>query len=305
MMKKILTIIIFALAFNGFSFAKEAKKTSSVRKGPSTVLYDVPKIGKTATKNSNAKNTKTKEIKAVAKAEQKKSNKSSIAQPESKKLLAKNNKKNNKNATKTIKLEKTQHNEKVLVKKAPSKLNLPASTNYISFSKTGKTISFVGNSKNKQVIKLAPNTGVKDYSSNAEIFPNDGQRQAVIKIAKSLIGTPYRYGSMNPKRGFDCSGFTSYVYLQKGIKLPRSSADQFAQLAKVSKPQAGDLVFFRHGKKIGHVGMYLGNGMMVHSPQSGDRVKIESMEKPNWKRRYAGARKAISSNTNTMIAFNK
>ena len=74
------------------------------------------------------------------------------------------------------------------------------------------------------------------------------------------MGIPYAYGSSNPAVGFDCSGFTKYVYAQLGISLPHKASAQQASVTPVSNPQPGDLVFQRGG---GHVGIYVGNGMMI------------------------------------------
>ncbi len=94
----------------------------------------------------------------------------------------------------------------------------------------------------------------------------------VIAIAKRYLGVPYVYGGSTPS-GFDCSGFTGYVYRQLGISLPRSARAQQAGVPHVSSPQPGDLVFF--GTPAHHVGIYLGNGMMIAAPKPGDHVKIQ------------------------------
>ncbi|SUO97206.1 C40 family peptidase [Suttonella ornithocola] len=121
-------------------------------------------------------------------------------------------------------------------------------------------------------------------------------RQSLIATGKNLIGTPYRWGGTTPK-GFDCSGFVHYLYQQKGYQLPRSSQEQFKALTPIENPQPGDLVFFRRGGKITHVGLYIGDGKMLHSPQTGEHVRIESIQKPNWQKRYAGARRVLPLNT--------
>lgn len=94
----------------------------------------------------------------------------------------------------------------------------------------------------------------------------------VIAIAERYLGVPYVWGGTTPS-GFDCSGFTSYVYRQLGINLPRTAAAQQAALTPVSNPQPGDLVFF--GSPAYHVGIYLGNGMEIAAPKPGDHVKIQ------------------------------
>lgn len=98
-----------------------------------------------------------------------------------------------------------------------------------------------------------------------------------VRIAKGYLGTPYVWGGTSP-RGFDCSGFTRYVYAQMGISLPRTSSEQRSVGVAVSRSELrpGDLVFFPH-----HVGMYIGNDMFIHSPQPGDSVKISSLSSRN------------------------
>ena len=113
----------------------------------------------------------------------------------------------------------------------------------------------------------------------------------VISYAKQFIGTPYVYGGSTPS-GFDCSGFTSYVYKHFGISLPHSSSAQYSSLAKVSRDQlkAGDLVFFTNGGSgIGHVGIYVGNNQFIHSPSSGRTVCIDTMSSGYYASHYVGA----------------
>lgn len=100
------------------------------------------------------------------------------------------------------------------------------------------------------------------------------QGAAAVAIAKRYLGTPYVYGGSTP-RGFDCSGFTSYVYKQLGVSLPRSANAQKSQVRHVSSPQVGDLVFF--GSPAWHVGIYVGNGQMIAAPKPGDHVKIQAI----------------------------
>lgn len=100
-------------------------------------------------------------------------------------------------------------------------------------------------------------------------------RQAV-RIAYSLLGRPYRWGASGPN-AFDCSGLTMYVYAQLGIYLPHSSSAQYHSGRRVSYDELapGDLVFFaRRSGRISHVGIYVGGGMMIHAPQTGDVVRV-------------------------------
>lgn len=97
----------------------------------------------------------------------------------------------------------------------------------------------------------------------------------VLKEAYKLRGTPYRYGGTTP-RGFDCSGFTGYVYKKSGKKLPRTSRSQYSATKHISRRSAkpGDLIFFKNGSgRVYHVGIYAGGNMLWHASRSGVPVK--------------------------------
>jgi len=114
--------------------------------------------------------------------------------------------------------------------------------------------------------------------------PTRAPRSEVVSVAKRYLGAPYRWGASGPN-SFDCSGFTSFVYRQVGVSLPRVSRAQINAGERVSRSdlKPGDLVFF--GSPIHHVGIYVGGGTMIHSPQTGDVVKFSSINRSN----YAGA----------------
>ena len=92
------------------------------------------------------------------------------------------------------------------------------------------------------------------------------------------MGVPYVWGGTTP-RGFDCSGFVQYVYAQRGIYLPRTTYEQVNVGRRVSRSQLrpGDLCHFP-----GHVGIYIGDGMMIHAPKPGDVVSIASIDVRNF-----------------------
>ncbi|GAB3114137.1 C40 family peptidase [Streptomyces calidiresistens] len=98
-----------------------------------------------------------------------------------------------------------------------------------------------------------------------------GRAQTALSMAQSKVGSPYVYGSAGPST-FDCSGLTSWAYAQAGISLPRTSQAQANAGTRVSQSelQPGDLVFYYSG--ISHVGMYVGNGQIVHAPRPGSSV---------------------------------
>jgi cell wall-associated NlpC family hydrolase len=109
-----------------------------------------------------------------------------------------------------------------------------------------------------------------------------------VGIAMQYLGTPYVYGGSSPS-GFDCSGFVMYVYGQLGVSLPHNAAAQYGYGTPVdrSQLQPGDLVFFNG---LGHNGIYVGGGSFIHSPHTGDVVKISSMS--GWyDSTYVGARR--------------
>jgi cell wall-associated NlpC family hydrolase len=103
--------------------------------------------------------------------------------------------------------------------------------------------------------------------------PTRAPRSELISIARRYLGARYVWAGAGPNT-FDCSGFTMFVYRQVGVSLPHSSRAQISCGERVSRKDLapGDLVFF--GSPIHHVGMYIGGGMMIHSPHSGDVVKI-------------------------------
>ncbi|PZU50042.1 MAG: hypothetical protein DI571_01845 [Arsenicicoccus sp.] len=92
-------------------------------------------------------------------------------------------------------------------------------------------------------------------------------RQLILETAAKYIGTPYKWGGNTPEEGFDCSGYTKYVFAELGLTLPRTAAMQQAATTPVSNPQPGDLVF--HGSPAYHVGIYAGDGMMYDTGRPG------------------------------------
>lgn len=97
---------------------------------------------------------------------------------------------------------------------------------------------------------------------------------AAIAAAQSVMGTPYKWAGASPSTGFDCSGLTMWAWARAGKSLPHSSAAQYSTTQRISldQLQPGDLVFFNN--PISHVGLYIGGGMMIHAPHTGDVVKI-------------------------------
>ena len=118
--------------------------------------------------------------------------------------------------------------------------------------------------------------------------------RAAAGVAKSMIGQPYRYGGQAPG-GFDCSGLVWYSYKKVGVKIARTSKELRKQATKVSrkKLKAGDLVFFKGWIRTGHVGIYLGNGLFIHAPSSGKKVKTDRLDTGYWHDHFKSAGRIV------------
>jgi peptidoglycan DL-endopeptidase CwlO len=108
-----------------------------------------------------------------------------------------------------------------------------------------------------------------------------------------LRGIPYRNGGSDPN-GFDCSGFTQYVFARHGIALPRETREQFRVGEKIDLKdiRTGDLVFFHTvAKGPSHVGIVIDDDEFVHAPSSTGVVRVEHLSLPYWSRRFIAARR--------------
>jgi murein DD-endopeptidase / murein LD-carboxypeptidase len=113
-------------------------------------------------------------------------------------------------------------------------------------------------------------------------------RKEIIDEAKKYMGTPYCYGG-NSFDCIDCSGFVMQVYEKFGIELPRTASEQYSYSSNNNdtKPQIGDLVFFKKGQAINHVGIYVGNNKFIHASTSSG-VMISSLSEECFSNNYAG-----------------
>lgn len=132
---------------------------------------------------------------------------------------------------------------------------------------------------------------VASVATTSQVSRGSSDSSGIVRNAQSLQGIPYVFGGTTPK-GFDCSGFTQYVYKGSGISLPRDSYSQFGTGTAVQKDQLqpGDLAFFTtYAKGASHVGIYIGGGSFVHASNSG--VKTTSLSDSYYLARYVGARR--------------
>ena len=138
--------------------------------------------------------------------------------------------------------------------------------------------------KQQQLASQAETRVSNDFGGNPA-----GHYTGVVAIAMQYLGVPYVWGGASPS-GFDCSGFTMYVYAQVGVSLPHNAAMQYSYGSPVSKENLapGDLVFFNG---LGHEGIYIGGGQFIHAPHTGDVVKISSLSESWYASTYVGARR--------------
>lgn len=126
-------------------------------------------------------------------------------------------------------------------------------------------------------------------AARSQVPEDVATREAVLETALGQIGRPYRYGGGDGD-GFDCSGLVQYVYSEAGIALPRTAAQQLRVGAPVKLSQAapGDLVFFRIDGGM-HVGIYVGDGRVVHAPAPGKEVTVAPVTTPYWRDHFIEA----------------
>ena len=122
--------------------------------------------------------------------------------------------------------------------------------------------------------------------------PTRGERAA--RYALGEVGVPYRWAGESPATGFDCSGLVRWAYGRVGIDVPHSSYALYGVGRRVptSRMAPGDILFF---SGLGHVGLYLGNGRMVHAPQTGRTVEVVQLSTTGYGSRLVGARRVVAA----------
>ncbi len=134
------------------------------------------------------------------------------------------------------------------------------------------------------------------YEGTIPEFSSTGG-QAAVEVVKRYLGVPYVYGGTSPG-GFDCSGLMQYVYKQLGYSINRVADAQMRNGIAISRQNLapGDLVGFYTSPGsgyVGHIGMYVGDGMMIHAPHTGDVVKYSNIDDSYYGSRFAGGRRII------------
>lgn len=174
--------------------------------------------------------------------------------------------------------------------------------------KNGTAVTVLSTSNGWSKVSYAGKAGYisADYlvtaSSGTAISPSNtaasvsisAKRQSVLNYAAQFLGVPYVYGGSTPS-GFDCSGFTSYVFKNTVGSIPRVAQAQYDATTRVSRDDLlpGDLVFFGSStSSISHVGIYVGSNQFIHAPSTGDVVKYSSLT-GSYATRYQGAGRVI------------
>ena len=183
------------------------------------------------------------------------------------------------------KLGKLEYKEKVTVLSTSngwSKINYNGKTGYVDSSYLQNTV---------------PGSNGNNANNNNNTVSTKANE--VIAYAKTLLGKPYVWGAQGPN-SFDCSGFTYYVFKNKaGIVLPRTSSAQSKYGTYVSKSnlKAGDLVFFdtngANDGNVSHVGMYIGNGQMIHASYGQKKIVIANFNDSYYQKAYVNARRVL------------
>jgi cell wall-associated NlpC family hydrolase len=134
-----------------------------------------------------------------------------------------------------------------------------------------------------------------DKHYRSQLAPTVDTR-TLIRLADAQLGIPYRAGGITPDTGFDCSGFTSWVYRQLGVHLPRHSYDQFRTGREVKGDgfRQGDLLFFEIEKKgASHVAIYVDHGRFIHCSSTGGCVREDLLSEKYWREHFLGARRVL------------
>ncbi|MDQ0857212.1 cell wall-binding repeat-containing protein [Bacillus sp. V2I10] len=155
---------------------------------------------------------------------------------------------------------------------------LPAEIGKLIDTKNVQTVTVIGGS-----------SAISNSVLTSIYFPVD----KLIETAKSLQGVPYKYGGTTTS-GFDCSGYTQYVFDKHGVDLPRTTVDQWNEATVVAVPEKGDLVFFETYKAgPSHVGIFIGNNEFIHASSS-KGVTISKMDNVYFEPRYLGVKSVIN-----------
>lgn len=176
-----------------------------------------------------------------------------------------------------------------------SKVTVNGKDGYIATNLLSSIRQTTSRSSTTRKSTTSTQSSTENTSTSTNTSAGSSSGAAVVAKAKSYIGYKYVYGGSSPSTGFDCSGFTSYIYKQFGVSLNRTAAGQYSNGTAVSRAnlQPGDLVMF--GKSgINHVGIYIGGGMIVHAENSSTGVTTDTINSGYYNNNYVGARRIFN-----------
>jgi gamma-D-glutamyl-L-lysine dipeptidyl-peptidase len=161
----------------------------------------------------------------------------------------------------------------------------------------GTSLAFVGEA-NGFVRVATPDGRLRRVAGSAVVVHPAGQpartssRASLVRTAEQFVGLPYLWAGVSGF-GLDCSGLTWLDYRVHGIRMPRDALPQSQHGRRVAPPRRGDLMFYATDGLVHHVSMYVGDGRMVHSPHTGERVQVIATSTPAYRSEYVGARRYL------------
>lgn len=144
-------------------------------------------------------------------------------------------------------------------------------------------------------------TGSADAPFTIPAWDDSGTRDSIVSMARSQIGARYILGAQKPGSAFDCSGLVRFVMSALRIELPRTAHEQAQRGARVARDlnelRIGDLLTFGRGKRVTHIGIYVGEGRFVHASVTARKVVESRIDKPgNWySRHWMGTRRLLAT----------
>ena len=153
-------------------------------------------------------------------------------------------------------------------------LNVPATKSQAEKDAEARAQQAQAAASQRQAAQVSRSAARGGASSRVADVPATGTGADVVNYALQFQGIPYVYGGTDPATGFDCSGFTQYVFAHFGISLPRTADAQRSVGVPVTDPAPGDLLVTSDGS---HVGIYVGGGRMIHAPRPGRTVTVQKL----------------------------
>ena len=187
-------------------------------------------------------------------------------------------------------VEVTGTNGRTVTKKKITEKKVKATSEYSRLAAMQQKVEYFTGSDERDIKEQTAVSAL--YRSGGISIAGSGSGQAIVEEAEKYLGVPYVWGGTTPS-GFDCSGLVQYVCKSLGIDVSRVSQDQYHDGVAVSREelQPGDLVFFQKNGDVHHVGIYAGDGIMIHAPYTGAVVQYQSIDTPYYSSQFCGGRR--------------